>query len=96
LRVRHQLGWPRERPSARGRRDDRHPLEAWLIPPGGRRLVRPLPPLELTDASEEFVFTPDDHAVVNQESGGTLAHIALADGARQPLPIRTDRPFDAR
>jgi hypothetical protein len=33
--------------------------------------------------------------VVIQESGGTLAGIALVDGARQPLPIRTEGRFDA-
>jgi hypothetical protein len=75
--------------------NDRHPLEAWLVPPGGRRLVRPLPQLERIGASDEFVFTPDDQAVVIQESGGTLARIALSDGARQPLPITTEGRFDA-
>ena len=88
-------GRRRQRVSLVAAGDDHHPLEAWLIPPGGRRLVRPLPQLERVGASDEFVFTPDDRAVVIQESGGTLARIALADGAREPLPIKTDGPFDA-
>ena len=70
--------------------DDRHPLEAWLVPPGGRRLVRPLPQLERVGASDEFVFTPDDRAVVVQESGGTLARIALG-GRRAAAAADPDR-----
>jgi hypothetical protein len=33
--------------------------------------------------------------VVVQESGLTLARVALADGARQPLPITTEGGFGA-
>jgi hypothetical protein len=75
--------------------DGRHALGAWLVLPGGRRVVRPLPQLETIGASDDFVFTPDDQAVIVQENTGRLVRIALADGARQPLPIRTDGPFDA-
>lgn len=47
--------------------DDRHPLEAWLVPPRGRRLVRPLPQLERVSASDAFVFTPDDRAAADPD-----------------------------
>jgi hypothetical protein len=59
------------------------------------QLGRPADRAAQRSASDEFVFIPDDQAVVVQESGGTLARIVLGDGARQPLPITTEGRFDA-
>jgi hypothetical protein len=59
--------------------------------------VRPLPQLETVGASDDFVFTPDDEAVVVQENTGRLVRIGLADGARQPLPsTRSDQTLPLR
>ncbi len=71
----------------------RHPVAAWLLRPDGSLVKRPLRQLWL-GASIVYLFTPDDQAVLVPERDGTLARIALADGARHPLPIRTDGPFD--
>jgi hypothetical protein len=70
-------------------------LAAWLLQSDGLQVTRPPPQLRIIGSSELFVITPDELVAVVQESGGALAPIALADGARQPLPARTDRPFDA-
>jgi hypothetical protein len=76
---------------ARG--DEHRDLAAWLLRPDGVLVTRPLPQLGIIGSREEFVLTPDEQAVVIQESGGGLARIALR--ARQPLPIRTSGRFDA-